>query len=142
MSRSAQSSIVDLQAVDVHAHYGICKRGVSELVDQFMTGNAETVVARARQCNTRWTLVSPLLALFPRLNGDAVAGNEEAVEVVRQTEGLLQWVVVNPLQTETYNQAARMLALPKCVGIKIHPEEHGYPITRYGRDLFELAIKH
>ena len=51
--------------------------------------------------------------------GDAVAGNEEAERVVHETDGLLQWVVVNPLQPETFHQARRMLGLPKCVGIKI-----------------------
>lgn len=34
-----------------------------------------------------------------------------------------------------------MLALPKCMGIKIHPEEHGYPIARYGRAIFEFAAR-
>lgn len=142
MQQPNQVPIGDLQAVDVHAHYGIYNRGVSRLVDEFMTGDAETVVARARECNTMWTVVSPLLALLPRFHGDAVAGNEEAVQVVSQTDGLLQWVVINPLQTESYAQAARMLALPRCVGIKIHPEEHGYPITQHGRALFEFAARH
>src|SRR5947199_5194273 len=142
MQQSNRVPIGEQQAVDVHAHYGIYHRGISKLVDAFMTGDPETVVARARECNTVWTVVSPLLALLPRLHGDAVAGNDEAVQVVSQIEGLLQWVVINPLQIGSYGQAARMLALPKCVGIKIHPEEHGYPITQYGRALFEFAAKH
>jgi uncharacterized protein len=142
MSQEERTLTVDLEAIDVHAHYGRYQRGVSELIDEFMTGHADTVAARAQLAKTRWTLVSPLRALLPRLHGDAVAGNEEAALVVSQTEGLLQWVVVNPLQAETYDQAARMLTLPKCVGIKIHPEEHGYPITRYGRMIFEFAARH
>ncbi|MBM3803834.1 MAG: hypothetical protein FJW26_16150 [Acidimicrobiia bacterium] len=142
MTESNRAPIADFPAVDVHAHYGLYNRGVSKLVDEFMTGDAQTVVARARESNTVWTVVSPLLALLPRFHGDAVAGNEEAARVTSQTDGLLQWVVINPLQPESYAQAERMLALPKCVGIKIHPEEHGYPIAEHGRALFEFAAKH
>jgi predicted TIM-barrel fold metal-dependent hydrolase len=142
MQESNRAPIASFPAVDVHAHYGIYNRGVSKLVDEFMTGDAETVAARARESNTVWTIVSPLLALLPRFHGDAVAGNEEAARVASETGGLLQWVVINPLQPESYAQAERMLALPKCVGIKIHPEEHGYPIVKHGTALFEFAAKH
>jgi predicted TIM-barrel fold metal-dependent hydrolase len=79
---------------------------------------------------------------MPRLKADAVVGNEEAVGVVAQTPGLLQWVVVNPLQPRTYEQAERMLKSPKCVGIKIHPEEHGYPIREHGDAIFKFAATH
>jgi len=127
-------SVNDIQAIDVHGHYGIYRQtGLIPLKNEFMTGDAATVVARGRDAKTQWTIVSPLKALLPRLKGDAVAGNEEAVRVVAETEGLLQWVVINPLQPRTYEQAKEMLQQPKCVGIKIHPEEHGYPIKEHGR---------
>ena len=135
-------STKDLQAIDVHAHFGICRRGKSKLFDEFISADAETVLRRARQANTRLTIVSPIQALTPRASADPIAGNEEATRVVAQTEGLLQWVVIDPLKPETYEQAVEMLALPKCVGIKLHPEEHGYPITEYGTAIFEFAAKH
>ena len=135
-------AIQDVQAIDVHGHYGLYNFGDDELVAQLMTGGPEVVVERARKANTRLTAVSPLLALFPRCNNDAAAGNEEAARVVPATEGLLQWVVVNPLQPATYDQADEMLQHPKCVGIKIHPVEHGYPITEHGREIFAFAAKH
>ncbi len=34
-----------------------------------------------------------------------------------------------------------MLTADHCVGIKIHPEEHVYPIREHGRKLFEFAAK-
>ncbi len=131
--------IHSVQAIDVHAHYGLNVTKKSKLLDRLASGDGNTVVQRARVANTRLTVVSPLTALFPRLEGDAVAGNIEAREVVAQTPGLLQWVVVNPLAPKTYEQACSMLALPTCVGIKIHPEEHGYPIIKHGQKLFEFA---
>ena len=54
---------------------------------------------------------------------------------------LLGWVVVDPTKPRTYEQAAEMLEMPDFVGIKIHPEEHGYPITEHGRALFEFAAE-
>jgi len=35
-----------------------------------------------------------------------------------------------------------MLSRPKCAGIKIHPEEHCYPIHEFGAEIFEFAARH
>ena len=117
-------------------------RGRDPLFDNWTSGDASVVIDRARRSRTQYTIVSPLLSLVPRGEADAFAGNEQAATVVTETEGLLQWVVVNPLQPDTFDQADHMLGLAKCVGIKWHPEEHRYPITEHGRILFEHAAKH
>jgi predicted TIM-barrel fold metal-dependent hydrolase len=65
-----------------------------------------------------------------------------AAQDVRDTPGLLQWVVIDPTEPETYDQARQMLAEPWCVGIKIHPESHQYPITRHGDAIFNFAAEH
>ena len=130
-----------IQAIDVHAHFGNYL-GKSELVNKFMSADADVVVQRARLAHTRLTIVSPLEALMPRLSGDPVSGNVNAAQVVAETDGLLQWVVVDPTRPQTYEQAEQMLKQPKCVGIKIHPEEHGYLITEHGRAIFEFAARH
>src|SRR5205814_5236628 len=110
--------------------------------NEFMTGDAELVIRRVRQANTRLTLVSPLEALLPRFKGDPITGNRNAARIVAETEGLLQYVVVDPTKPGTYEQAEEMLRLPKCVGIKIHPEEHGYPIAEHGQAIFSFAARH
>ena len=134
--------ITAVRAIDVHAHYGICLRKTNPVITRCMSATAEQVAARARLANIETTIVSPLLALMPRFEADAVAGNREAQAVVDATPGLKQWVVVHPGQPETFHQAADRLQHPDCLGIKIHPEEHGYPITREGARLFEFAAKH
>ncbi len=134
--------ISNLSAIDVHGHYGQYRSvDAPALKRRFMSGDPATVVARAKAACTGLTVVSPLLGLMPRGRADVVAGNEEAARVVDQTDGLLRWVVVNPLQPHSFDQARRMLQLPKCVGIKIHPEEHCYPITECGRAIFEFAAE-
>lgn len=128
-----------IQAIDVHAHFGKYTGAKFKIMDQFMTGSPDVVVHRARLAHTRLTMVSPLEALVPLLGGNPVSGNVQAAQVVGKTDGLLQWVVVDPLKPQTYEQAKEMLKLPKCVGIKIHPEAHGYPIAEYGKAIFEFA---
>jgi predicted TIM-barrel fold metal-dependent hydrolase len=131
-----------IEAIDVHGHYGRYGRGEDNLVNELMSGDASEVVRRARQARTYWTVVSPLLGLLPRGGGDPVAGNRECADVVARTDGLLQYVIVSPLHPETYRQADEMLHTPKCVGIKLHPEEHLYNIAEHGCELFAFAAKH
>lgn len=115
-------------------------------------GDAETVVARARQANIGVTVVSPLRALMPRGlftqgGADAFAGNEECFDIVQKlqqrTAGeLMQWVVVNPMDPRTFTQAENMLRTKECAGIKLHPEEHCYTIKERGEELFSFAAAH
>jgi predicted TIM-barrel fold metal-dependent hydrolase len=130
-----------IQAIDVHGHYGTYVRRW-DASDSFCSGDVATVVRRARAVDIVLTIVSPLSALLPRGRADAAAGNHEAAAVVAQTPGLKQYVVIDPRRVETYAQAEEMLAQPQCVGIKIHPEEHGYPIREHAAALFEFAARH
>lgn len=132
----------EIQAIDVHAHYGTYSQSRHPLVHEFLSADAARVLERAHTANTRQTIVSPLQALVPRGHGDPVGGNIDAARVTAETEGLLQWVVIDPQNPQTYAQAEEMLALPNCAGIKIHPEEHLYPIAKHGRAIYEFAAKH
>ncbi len=140
-------SIRSCPAIDVHAHYGTYTQRLGgqpndAINDGFMTGDAAEVVRRARRVNVLTTIASPLLALLPRFKADAVVGNIEAARVIAETPGIKQYVVIDPLKPETYKQAEEMLYQPQCVGIKIHPEEHGYPIVDHAKPIFEFAAKH
>jgi predicted TIM-barrel fold metal-dependent hydrolase len=135
--------ISSLPAIDVHGHYGRYVRTADNgLVDLLSSADAAEVVRRARAVNIELTIISPLTALLPRFQGDAVAGNIEAARVVANTPGLKQYVVIDPRRPETFAQATELLVQPQCVGIKIHPEEHGYPIRDHARPIFEFAAKH
>jgi len=127
------------QAIDVHGHFG---KSYSPKVGQWLSADAATVAKRARQANIKTTIVSPLAGLLPRGQADVFRANEQAARIVCETEGLKQYVILHPRQPSTYPQAAEMLSQPQCVGIKIHPEEHVYPILDYGDELFEFAAQH
>jgi predicted TIM-barrel fold metal-dependent hydrolase len=132
-----------IPAIDVHGHYGrYVRAGDGSLLDSLSSGDAAEVVRRATDVNIVLTFVSPLLALLPRFAGDAVAGNREAARIVAANPALRQYVVIDPRRAETYDQADELLAQPQCVGIKIHPEEHGYPIAEHAESIFEFAARH
>ncbi|MCX5661031.1 MAG: amidohydrolase family protein [Planctomycetota bacterium] len=132
--------ILNLPAIDVHAHYGDYTSDANAHAAWCMSGDAALVAERAKAARTQWTIVSALKGLFPRGRADACVGNDEAADVVPKTPGLLFYAIVNPLQPSSYDQARRLYKTnPHCVGLKFHPEEHRYPITQWGRPLFEFA---
>ena len=136
------SEIDSIATIDVHGHYGqYLGDSGNQLADRFYSGDAADVVRRATAVNIVLTIVSPLSALKPRYHADSVAANVEAAKIVAETLGLKQYVVVDPKRPETYVQAEQMLAQPQCVGIKIHPEEHGYPIREHAAAIFEFAAR-
>ena len=134
--------INSIWAIDVHSHYGVCDRGVNPLRDRFMSGDTEVVAARARAARAELSIVSPLAALISSSSVNVVGANQQALSDIAKTQGLLQWVVVDPRDPKTFAQAAEMLCEPKCVGVKIHPVEHKYSILEYGRKVFDFAASH
>jgi predicted TIM-barrel fold metal-dependent hydrolase len=142
MTKADIVKAASFKAIDVHAHFGEYLGDGFRHVNEFLSGDENTVVERAKKANIRITIVSPLRALLPRGKGAPVIANEEAYETISHTKELLQWVVVDPLKKKTFGQAAEMLTFQKSAGIKIHPEEHCYRITDYGRLIFEFAERY
>jgi predicted TIM-barrel fold metal-dependent hydrolase len=132
----------NIPAIDVHGHYGAYDRGPGHPFNTYMSADAAAVAARAAHARIRLTIVSPLRGLMPRGSGDAVAGNQEAARLVQDVPGLRQYVILDPRRADTYRQADALLGQPFCVGIKLHPEEHVYPIREHGRMLFSFAARH
>ncbi len=132
-------SIREIQAIDVHAHYGPYEKPEAKALTRLMSAEAEKVAERARIANTELTFVSPTPALLPLRDNDPATWNRRVEEDIRSLDTLRYWVVVDPTTEETYEQARRMLTSERCIGIKVHPEAHGYPISRYGRDIFTFA---
>jgi len=131
-----------IAAIDVHAHYGNYSRQGGGMVTGFMSATADEVVARASRFGITLSIASPLQGLLPRGGGDPVAGNIDAAAVAARLPALKQYVVIDPRVPETFIQAEAMLRQPGCVGIKIHPEEHVYPVAGCGGPVFEFAARH
>lgn len=139
-SRAAAPAAIS--AIDVHAHIGTYRGATHRILDRWMSATPELLAARAHEAGIALVFVSPLRALLPRGHGQPVAGNREAARAVARNPRLRQWVVVDPSQPATYRQAEQMLKDARCIGIKIHPEEHRYPIRRHGREILRFAAAH
>ncbi len=128
-------------AVDVHAHYGAAIDQDNGLTNELLSGDAGVVVERAEKAGVQYTLVSPLAALYTSNSDEILSANLHANEMATKYSGLLHWVVVNPLLPDTYAQARDLLQSPRCIGIKIHPEQHHYKISDEGDAIFAFAAE-
>jgi len=131
---------MDTPAIDVHAHVGAYNRGSANLRDEWYSGGADAVVTRGRAVAVERSIVSSIPAIMPH-GGDTVAGNRTALADVETHGDLCLWAVLNPLQEASFPQVDELLAHPKCVGIKIHPSDHGYEIRDHGDRLFDFAAE-
>ena len=68
--------------------------------------------------------------------------NEIMYRRSQEEEKLYQWVVIDPRNDRTMEQADWMLKQPKCVGVKLHPVYHRYLVADYADKLFPLASKY
>ena len=134
-------SISDIRAIDVHAHIGTYYRGVDPLLDSLCSGDCGVVQDRAAAAGVEATFVSSLPALMPRGDADPIGGNAGLAQSIQDCPGIYQWVVVDPTKPETFEQATEILESPRCVGVKIHPEEHCYPITEHAERIFSIAAE-
>lgn len=125
-----------LAAIDLHSHYNhgaaddhktskIYRADLGFLLEQYHHSN----------------VAAGVFSTFASMNNFAVIPeeNEYAYHIAQNTSWVYQWVVVDPRQKETFEQAERMLQSPKCVGIKIHPYCHGYETVRYADQVFAFA---
>lgn len=65
--------------------------------------------------------------------------NEYLFELCQKDPFVYQWVVVDPRQKKTYEQANKMLENKKVLGIKLHSVYHQYDIMEYVDEIFDFA---
>lgn len=129
-----------MHAIDVHGHFGPYDRGLKTRVDGFMSTGIEGVSRRAAAVDIRLTIVSAIHGLIP-YRGDAVRGNEDAVAAAEAHDDIRFWTIVDPRVPASYEQSDRLLAHPRCKGIKIHPHAHDYEISQHGPAIFAFAAE-
>ena len=127
-----------MRAIDVHGHFGRYDRGMRALTDEFMSADIAEVRRRALEVDIQMTVVSSIRALIP-YRGDVLRGNDDAVIAAETQDDIRFWAVIDPLVAASYEQADRLLAHPRCKGIKIHPHAHAYEISEHGEPIFAFA---
>ncbi len=129
-----------MNAIDVHGHFGPYDRGLGTRVDGFMSASAAEVAQRGAECGIDITIMSAIHGLIP-YRGNAVLGNADAEASSDDHPGIRFWSIVDPRMPESYEQTDRLLAHPRCMGIKIHPHAHEYEIRAFGPALFAFAAE-
>jgi hypothetical protein len=136
---SDPGDIRSLRAIDIHGHLGRYRGSKLDIIDGFYSGGPADVLRRAELARVEFTFVSPLGGLFTQFGGDPLAANAELAAEIGRYPGFFQWAVVDPTRPATYDQAAELLKTPRCIGVKIHPDFHGYAIKDHGAKIFEFA---
>lgn len=138
-----QKDILSIKAIDVHSHVGETTREIvtPEGLTEFHT-KTEYLQKNMGLARIGISINSSFYALMPRGFGDADAANRMVLETIDTLEpGICWWATVNPLQAGSYETAAELLQHPRCMGIKVHPEEHLYPIVEHGEAIYAFAAR-
>ena len=130
-------------AIDVHGHCGEYG-GYNDLTARLMNASAEVVARRAAQCGISLTVVSELSAFDPssECKADVAAGNARAAAAVEPLDTLRFYAVLNPLNEGWEEDTSQLLEHPKCVGVKLHPRWHYWPVREYGDRVFAFLNEH
>lgn len=132
-----------IPAIDVHGHCGLINGfPQTDSEKQIMTLSLEEIEQENKKANIYMSCFSPAEGIFPFEKVNIIDANEKLYRLSEEKFWLFQWVVIHPEISDTFSQAERMLRSRKCVGIKIHPDAHGYKISDYGDKIFKFASKY
>ena len=128
--------------IDIHSH-----------LDHGVPGDYQTITTPAKlHCHTltldvlrkRYDAagIGPVcISTYASISGKGQVPEENRYlhALSQETDWVYQWVVIHPLQPETFAQAEEMLKSRITVGIKLHPQNHGYNILEHGDKIFSFA---
>ena len=139
---------MEINAIDTHCHIHytpvetVKHIPISDVMQEgpYYTAYWEQLSQMEKAAKISAVLASPFEALTGR--ADTVQANEDMFKLVQDIPNLYQWVVIDPQNESTFEQADRMLKNKKCVGIKLHPRMHEYSLKDYGEKIFSFAEKY
>ena len=138
---------MEINAIDTHCHIHytpvetLAPIPLTDVMQEgpYYTAYWDTLSQIEKAAKISTVFASPFEALTGR--DDTVQANEDMFKLVQDIPNLYQWVVIDPLNERTFEQADRMLKNKKCVGIKLHPVLHKYLIEEQGEKIFSFAEK-
>lgn len=130
----------EIKAIDIHTH--INHRSVFDSSPENLLYDAsleyQQKTAEAANIEKIFCSTFPSVITTEKLEFE----NKYMFDLVCRTPNLYQWVVIDPQNENTFNQAEAMLGTEKCVGIKLHPVYHKYKLDDFGDKIFSFAAKH
>lgn len=117
-----------MKFIDVHTHIN---RWMFPIPDY----DNKSLMTLMDRNNIIYSIISSGLAL----EYDFITGNHVLFRTIADEERLFGYAVLNPhYLEESLQELDRYSRNPKCVGVKLHPETHGYNIAgKAARKLFE-----
>ena len=129
-------------AIDIHAHFGdpACfpQQGQAK---EFLRLSLPEFRDSCKRARVTAACVSPMEAIFPKNGTALLEANRSLAELANREPWIYQWAVLDPLFPESYEQVDALLDSPKCIGIKLHPDGHGYALSQYGAQLFDFCAR-
>lgn len=128
------------KAIDIHGHFGNPERfPQSNLEKEMYRISLESLKKNYVQQGITAACISPMEGIFPDNTDALLDANCYMEELAEEQDWIYQWVIVNPLMPASFHQAEKILKNRKCVGVKIHPDAHGYSIEAYGKEVFAFC---
>lgn len=104
--------------IDVHGHLGNIN------LAPFWQADANKLEEHLRKAGVDMLLVTSSRSIMY----DVSEGNAELAEALENTNKLLGYVTVNPIFPESFDDL-KYLDNPKFIGVKVHPDYHGYNLS-------------
>ena len=130
--------IKSIKAIDLHSHLN---HGAEYDCLQNETAIHKANLNFLKEMYSRANIEMAVFSTFSAVlhTEEIVQENEYLHELALKDEKVFQWVVVDPRQDKTFEQADRMLDSHKCLGLKIMPGTHQYDMKEYGDKIFSFA---
>lgn len=125
-----------VKAIDIHSH--INSGSVFDSPeDEGYVANLETVLRLNKLAGIEKTICSTFSSVLR--TEEIVKENEYMSQLAQRFPELYYWVVMDPRNDSTFEQAKDYLIQKKCVGLKLHPTYHEYNLETFGDKLFSFA---
>ena len=125
-----------ISAVDIHCH---CNTGDlhDTVTDECYRADTGFLKRERERLNVKACAVSPFSAV---ISADGVeSGNSYFSEIAERDEFFYQWAVLDPRKESSFLQTEKLLKSKKVLGIKIHPDYHGYDVMDHADKIFSFA---
>lgn len=128
-----------VEAIDIHCHFNHGARHDSSGREILSPCDLEFLQKERKRMNVVKTGMCSFASVLSTEN--IVEENAYLAELAKTQSWLLQWVVIDPRQRQTFSQARELLKNKNVLGIKIHSHSvcHNYPFQEYADEIFAFA---
>ena len=132
--------ISEIRAIDIHTHINHGSRYDSAPSSLIYDATLDYQQKTAKAASIEKMFCSTFASVITVK--DVELENDYMFDLAQKTQNLYQWVVIDPSNEKTIEQAEVMLGNKKCVGIKLHPVYHKYKLEDFGDKIFSFADEH